>query len=171
MLLILLQLEESIYSQQTTPREKKSTNFLPDITAPSPYNITHRPSKGQKPVFTRSFSLSEYWTDLKTLHFPSSNNQRQQHELTNHILSKSAPVITKTFEESLLPTHNIFFAGRPRTPKPKKITKSSSDGQIIAPVILRRQKRPPHNRRVTFVDSPSITNNIKNRSAKSKKTS
>lgn len=145
------------------------SRFLPEIktTGTLPYKLVYKSTtnshfrKSEPATLTRSLSLSEYWTHLKSAylipkHLTSLNSSSHHLQSTGGDHSHSAPVISKTFEESLLPTHNIFFAGRPRTPKVKAKVLESSTKLPSSSTIIRRGKRTRSRnsrRRVTFLDA------------------
>ncbi|XP_067942656.1 uncharacterized protein [Watersipora subatra] len=135
--------------------------FLPNIGSSKSGDrleaIYHHPA-----YFNRQKSFSDNYTSLKSAHlctrnFPSINYQSQRKQSFGGVSRHSAPVRTKTFEDTLLPTHNIFFAGRPSTPKFKvlqvEIEKAPATEIPDVSAILRRPKQQRRNRRVTFEDT------------------
>jgi len=169
---------------QVTPRGNKSASgFLPDIK-PSPYKVSTQQANTDKSFSSKLLSLSfpvpggkekslcEYWSGLKSMYLApkhilpiscSCDQHMKQSNSQNKFGSQSAPVITtKTFEETLLPTHNIFFAGRPPSPKrpivvkpPRKAREIIDTDPIIIPLrrsSARKTTSVRNGRRVKFLD-------------------
>lgn len=162
-----------------TPRENKSASgFLPDIKTTSNKSVVHSSKKERHKsnMLSQSFpaprrrekTMCEYWTNLKSMylipkHLVSGSCtcyidfRRSTNRASNKADAQSAPVITQTFEDTLLPTHNIFFAGRPPSPKrPPPIVKVRPEvidtDPIIMPLRSRREDDRGTGRRVKFLD-------------------
>lgn len=135
-----------------------------------------------KPV-TRSQSLSDCWTHDGKHHQPIRCSHRHHQPITSShsnyhpinchqkqldkrklTISHSAPVIIQPFEETLLPTHNIFFAGRPPSPKIPKIEKAVCV-ETLTSVLSTTKKTKPGAKKVKFVDEVNRSNYDNGKSA------
>jgi len=109
----------------------------------------------RQPVIVRHTLLNDSSNGLlrhqRALLRPDTRSLRSHTARVNS--ARHADLLTQRFENSLLPTHNIFFGGRPPEPKPKSLPPPPVTVEKPSEPVPEETTKNPRVKRVRFKDT------------------